>query len=430
MAGNWLSEFGFIKNPYDTMALSASEEGSRLLVGRDEEVSFLMQQLTASSMIPLLYGENGVGKSSIANVVAYRLSQAFDRGDERYFFLKLKRIQSTQLSDLIAFEKSVYQEIMYLLLDNKDFLVERGISKTEINQVNQLVCQMGSIGVGGGIGPISLNLDYTPNPSAESNLLNIVRKWMEICFSGCYSGGIICIIDNLENSGTPNQVKSLIESLRDTLFTMPGLLWILCGTPVAVEGVRSSKLLQGYFAERKILSVDENIVPKVVERRIDYYGKTEADPPVDKELFEILYQIVNKQLRVAFTICQEFAVFLYNHAIWRTNDRKSEFKTWLDQMASNLPEKEHEVPDESWNLFDRIVMFGPDISDYDLKMLNPSQSDELNALLFPLKAKRLIDIVEIDNGFVVRVTRDGWLVNYKRHNYSLGRNLNGTRSSC
>lgn len=85
MENNWLSEFGFVKNPYDTMALS-SEEGDKLLVGREREVNFLTQQLTSSSMIPLLYGENGVGKSSIANVVAYRLSQKYNQGDKRFFF--------------------------------------------------------------------------------------------------------------------------------------------------------------------------------------------------------------------------------------------------------------------------------------------------------------------------------------------------------
>lgn len=86
MENNWLSEFGFVKNPYDTMALS-SEEGDKLLVGREREVDFLTQQLTSSSMIPLLYGENGVGKSSIANVVAYRLSQKYNQGDKRFFSL-------------------------------------------------------------------------------------------------------------------------------------------------------------------------------------------------------------------------------------------------------------------------------------------------------------------------------------------------------
>lgn len=93
MGNNWLSEFGFTKNPYDTMALPASVEGDALLVGRDEEVNFLIQQLTSSSLIPLLYGENGVGKSSIANVAAFRLSQKHSQGNTRYFSLKMKSIQ-------------------------------------------------------------------------------------------------------------------------------------------------------------------------------------------------------------------------------------------------------------------------------------------------------------------------------------------------
>lgn len=108
MGNDWLSEFGFKKNPYDTMALAPSEEGNQLLVGRDDEVNFLTQQLISSSMIPLLYGENGVGKSSIANVAAYRLSLEYNQGDKRFFPLKLKSLQGTQLSDLKEFERSIY----------------------------------------------------------------------------------------------------------------------------------------------------------------------------------------------------------------------------------------------------------------------------------------------------------------------------------
>ena len=414
MGNNWLSEFGFKKNPYDTMALTSSEEGSQLLVGRDNEVDFLTQQLTSGSMIPLLYGENGVGKSSIANVVAYRLSQEYNQGDKRYFFLKLRSIQGTQLSDLKEFERSIYQEIIYLLLDNKKFLKERGIKRREIFKVNMLTRKLGNIE--GGIGPFTGG--YVPNPSAENYLPSIARNWLEKCFSGCYSGGIICVIDNLENSGTPNKVKSIVERLRDTLFTMPGLLWILCGTPTAVDGVRTSRLLQGYIAEKQIYPINENMVP-VVERRIVYYGDENVDPPVDKELFEIIYAIVNKQLRVAFTLCYDFAIFLHNYSVLKSNNRKNEFRTWIDQIAFNVPDKEYEISDESWRLFDKIATLGSDISSDDLELLNLSSVEEFNKSALPLKTKRLLEIIETDDGFIVRVTKDGWFVNYKRHNYGI-----------
>lgn len=419
MGNNWLSEFGFKKNPYDTMALSSSEEGNQLLVGRDDEANFLTQQLTSSSMIPLLYGENGVGKSSIANVVAYRLNQEYNQGDKRYFFLKLRSIQGTQLSDLKEFERSIYQEIIYLLLDNKKFLRERRIKNSEIAKVDKLTRQMGNIGGGAGLGFASINIDYVPNSSAENYLPSIARKWLEKCFSGHYSGGIICVIDNLENSGTPNKVKSIVESLRDTLFTIPGLLWILCGTPTAVDGVRTSRLLQGYIVEKQIYPINENIVPIVVERRIAFYGDENVDPPVDKELFDILYAIVNKQLRVAFMLCQEFAIFLYNNSVCKSNDRKNEFRTWIDQIAINLPEKEYEVSDESWRLFEKITTLGSDISSTDLELLNLSSVEEFIKWVLPLKVKRLLETIETDDGFIVRVTKDGWLVNYKRHNYGI-----------
>ncbi len=417
MGNNWLSEFGFTKNPYDTMALPASVEGDALLVGRDEEVNFLIQQLTSSSLIPLLYGENGVGKSSIANVAAFRLSQKHSQGNTRYFSLKMKSIQGNQLADLAGFERSIYQEILFLLLDNRKFLERRNIKKREIIKVNKLIRQLGNIGGGGGVGLVSLNIDYVPNPFAENSLPSIARSWLEKCFSGCYSGGIICVIDNLENNGTSSQVKKSVESLRDTLFTMPGLLWVFCGTPIAVEGMRTSRLLQGYLAEKRIYPIEDSLVPTVVERRIAFYGNVNVDPPIDKDLFETLYTIVNKQLRVAFTLCQEFATFLFNNPVWRHNSRKSEFKTWIDQMASDLPEREYEIPNESWQLFEKIITFGSDISSNDLELLGLSDVEELNRLALPLKFHRLLEIVETDDGFVVRITRDGWLVNYKRHNY-------------
>lgn len=408
MGSNWLSAFGFKKNPYDTMALPSSEEGSRLLAGRDDEADFLTQHLTSSSMIPLLYGENGAGKSSIANVVAYRLKREYDQGDERYFSLKLRSIPGTQLSDLREFERNIYHEVIYLLLDNKIFLKERGITEEEIAKVGNSIFQTGNIG-GGGIGQ--------PNTSAENSIPYMARKWLKKCFSGPYRGGIICVIDNLENSGTSNQVKSIVESLRDTFFTMPGLLWVLCGTPASTDGVRTSRRLQGYLAEKPIYPIDENAVPTVVERRIALYGKENADPPVDKELFEILYAIVNKQLRVAFTLCQEFANFLYKHSLWQSGGRTNKFRTWINQIACNLPERENEVPDKSWRLFDKITNLGCDISSDDLELLGLSNMEEFSEFAFPLKTKRLLEIIKADDGFIMRVTKDGWLVNYKRHDY-------------
>lgn len=419
MESNWLSEFGFKKNPYDTFALS-SEEGDKLLVGRKKETDFLTQKIISSSMIPLLYGENGVGKSSIANVVAYRLSQEYNSGNERYFFLNLKNQESTLLSDPIRFEKSIYQEIIAFLLDNKAFLIERGIKRREIARVHRSTQRMESVERGGGIGMISISLANTPNPFAQERLPIIAREWLEKCFGNRYSGGIICVIDNLENSGTSSQVKKLIESMRDTVFAIPGLLWIFCGTPTVVEGIRNSKLLQGYIAEMQIFPIDENEIPKVIEQRIAYFGDVNVDPPVNKELFKAVYAMVNKQLRVAFTLCQEFAAFLFDYPMWRNDDRTGVFKSWIDQLAVELPEREYEITDESWELFDRVVLLGSDISSDDLKLLNISDIEELKRVALPLKSHGLLEIIDTDDGFLLSISRNGWLVNYKRKNYRIG----------
>lgn len=395
MEENWISLFGFKKNPYSTMALSASEEGSQLLIGRDSEVDFIAQQITSDSMITLLYGDNGVGKSSIANVVAYRMGQTYSKGDRRYFFLKLRSIDNSNLVDFMEFQRSIFLDVIFLLLEHKAFLRKRGVKSKEIYQVQSLCRQMGNIG--GGIGAINLN--YTPNPSAEQYLPYISRKWLEKCFSGRYSGGIICVVDNLENCGTSNIVKSTIEKLRDSLFMTPGLVWILCGTSNSVEGVRGSRLLQGYIAEKEVKSLAESVIPELIEQRINYYSKANKYPPVDKDIFEIIYGIVNKQLRVALTLCQEFALFLHQYPVWRSDDRMKVFRSWIDQMASELPSREYDIPYDSWELFERIITWGSDVSSNDLDFLNIDCEEKFNSLSLPLKSKRLLEMIDTDEGF-------------------------------
>ena len=232
---------------------------------------------------------------------------------------------------------------------------------------------------------------------------------------------MICLIDNLENHGTSQQVQKFLDKLRDTLFQTTGLLWILCGTLFAVEGSLASSRLSSRLASRKIQPVEKRFASILIKRRIAYYGKVNADPPVDQDLFEFLYAVVKSQLRMALSLCEEFAVHLHEYPERCQNDRKHELQLWLNQKAAGLPEGEYEVPENSWSFFDFLTKLGRDMSSVNSRIFHNFNEAELDHISSVLIKKGLIERIEIDSGFLLRVTKDGWLVSYKRNGYCVER---------
>lgn len=416
---NLWSSFGFRENPYGTRALS-SEEGNRLLVGRETEVKWLTMQLTSISRVPVLTGHNGVGKTSIANVVAYRLSHEYRTENQRYFVLELNKIKYTQLTDLETFEQNLYKGVINLLLKERTFLQQRGVESTEINDVEDLLKKMIYTEGGGGFGPVSLNYGRTPNPSSEQNLIEVAQQWLNKCFCAPNTGGIICIIDNLENNGTSNKVQEIIERMRDTLFSTPGLLWVLCGTQVVANGALTSSLLNGYLSECKIEPIDEINALELMRRRIEYYGKEDVDPPVDERLFKFIYEIVvNKQLRDALKLCEDFAQHLYINTRRQTEDRSEELKLWLNQKIGRLPNRLNGMSDKVWSFFDNIADFGGEFTSTDYRFLGITSEDELEKVVLSLIKNSLLVKIPTDEGYLLRVTETGWLVNYRRRQHDM-----------
>lgn len=406
MTNDLWGTFGFRESPYGTRALS-SEEGSKLLVGREEEVNWLTLQLTSTSRVPILTGDNGVGKTSIANVVAYRLCTEHREGDSRYFDLFLDQID-TQLEDLKFFEQNLYHKIIRLLLKEKSFLRQCGISFAEIIFVSLRM----SIISGISIGPFAFEVDKS---SAAEYLRQVAWKWLKKCFCDLRDGGIICIIDNLENDRTSRQVQGIVERMRDTLFNIPGLRWILCGTHDVIKGTLASKLLSGYIANLAVDPVDESVAPMLVQHRIEYFGGDNSDSPVDKEGFQFIYEaVVNRQLRIALKLCEDFAQHLYINPARRMENRANELRLWLNQKAATLPVELREIPDASWTFFVNIADFGTDFISTEYRIFGITSKDELNEIVQPLIDNGLLVSITTDEGYLLRVTETGWLVYYRR----------------
>ena len=391
MSNNWVEEFGFSKNPYDTRALSA-KDGASLLYGREKEENWLIQQLVSNNTIPLLVGDNGVGKTSIANVVAYKLKDKYNEGNVRFFSLLLNHIPTNSPHFMDSFEKYLYGEVFNLLFRNKDFLLTRGISQIEIQETySELAANQNPFWLGWK-----------------------VKEWLAKCFNDPFGGGIICIIDNLENCGKALQVQKMLEIYRDTLFNIPGILWVLCGTKYAVNTAQLSPRLYGYISPLEIKPIQLTLAPELIKQRIEHYGNELSDPPVSQTGFEFLYEIMNCQLRNALTLCVEFAEHLFYHKPQRDKDRLAELNKWIRQKSVLLPARENEICDASWELFDSILSIGTELSNTEYELCNIHNKNEFDALSSILVEKRLFHRIETDDGYLLKLTIDGSLVSYKR----------------
>jgi hypothetical protein len=86
----------------------------------------------------------------------------------------------------------------------------------------------------------------SPNESIgfiESGFPDKITKLLENIFPDNDSGGIIYIIDNLELLESSKNTLLKIEALRDTLFNLRGVRWILCGAYGILPGIIQSPRL-------------------------------------------------------------------------------------------------------------------------------------------------------------------------------------------
>jgi MoxR-like ATPase len=75
------NEFGFRENPYATTPVPPTEEGQRLLVGRENELSQLLLYLSSAGSHVTVEGDNGVGKTSLVAIAGFEARERFLEGD-------------------------------------------------------------------------------------------------------------------------------------------------------------------------------------------------------------------------------------------------------------------------------------------------------------------------------------------------------------
>ncbi len=290
-------QFGFRENPYTTSPISASDEGERLLVGREPELRRLLTYLESSSTHPTIEGANGVGKTSLVAVAGYRALVKHRTGATKKLFLPMPRaFQLVSGKGVDDFKREVYLEVAQAFINYESDIRRAGFELPDTKALNAWLNTHPSYP---GSAVTSSVTAQTSSGFDNSGFFVAVERWLKACFTKVSAGAFICLMDNLEILETSREARQLIEALRDSLFSIRGLRWVLCGARGIVRTVASSPRLQGVLADPiELEPVSDADVAEVVNRRIsEFRTRADAFAPVGSGGFRLLYDVVNRSLR-------------------------------------------------------------------------------------------------------------------------------------
>jgi hypothetical protein len=354
----------------------------------------------------------------------------------------------------LEFEAHVYRVVAQTLVKHKDKFRKAGLVPPSLKKLNQLINSpffrsrsLSFTSPGGGMG-VSQKSDANYSEAfAKMGFRNLVLKQLEQCFPG-NSGGIICTLDNLELEAFSIEPRRTLEVLRDKIFNVPQLRWIICGSPSAITAVNSERLSGALQVPLTISRLSESDVESAIERRIQMYSIDEsATSPVSPESFVFLYNNLNRNLRDSFSMAHEFSEELYSKTIRQKREipdsitRHSMLNRWLrDRANAKVIECEiGGVKTAHWNLLSSICIQGGRIrSDHHETFKIPADSNA-NSIAnvqresfndsVGILAKWNLATVERDekDGDLIwgKVTSEGWLY----HAFQTGAFIESMRDS-
>jgi hypothetical protein len=223
----------------------------------------------------------------------------------------------------------------------------------------------------------------------------------------------VCVIDNLELLQTSSSARDAIERLRDEIFNIHGLRWVLCGANGIVHGVLSSTRMDGRL--HKPIFVEELQEQKAIEiyqtRQRFFRNRLDAVLPISQSNFLELFEILNGNIRSALSDADEFCNWVADKVDDPEDFDESFFEEWLNfELKALYDGVSQQIRPRAWEVFDVACELG---------MFSPSDCDEfgydspqaMRQQLRPLEQAGLIksDIDDTDKRRkTTTVTSKGW----------------------
>lgn len=367
-------EWGFTESPFETTSLPASPQGESLLVGRDESVAALMRRISTGPRLSTVEGLNGVGKTSVVNVSAFKLFKRHIETGQGPLFVPCRRIfQLNPQKNIEEFIDSILMEVAQTLIEQSEAVKSHGyfLKTNSIDRwlnAPQLVSYQAGVWVVQGGRSAETN---TGSGFERSGFRKAVTTWLDTIFPTAKEGAVLCTIDNLELLQSSDEARRLLEQLRDELFNINGLRWILCGSLGIIYGVVSSPRLEGYLQSPvEIGEIGEAYARKILESRIDSYSSKNSEYylPLTPEAFEKLYRILRGNIRSVLGRADSFCQWISDRDLPKDDQEKNfMFEAWLtEQSASSFESARQILRPKAFEVFERAcekVVFSP--SDFE-----------------------------------------------------------------
>lgn len=425
-------KYGFSGNPYSQKTLPATAEGAELLAGRDDLLADAMERIASDSASPTFEGPVGAGKTSLLNVAAYKLLEASMEARARELWLPAVGTIQIRL-DGDEFEAEVYRIVLQTLIAHADKFEYVGLKSPNLGALEHWLTkpEYKSWQAGGGVAVVNASAGggHEPNTSegfAKGGLPTAIRQILADAYDGG-TGGVVCILDNLELAGKVGDATKMLDILRDRVLGAPGIRWVLCGSRGIVSRARTQRLSGEFMPPTRIPVLTEDAAVEAVRRRIERYGGDGAVPPLTPESFRTLYRVLNQNLRDTMTWAQNFSFWLrsqFPDGVFPDEKGRAEYlMIWLAEEAEKATGTVRAQP-AAWTFFERICREGKGraaSSEFETKYGFEDQQQGSGYVTVFANANLMVREVDPEDGraTINTVTAEGWLVFFHRNGYRL-----------
>lgn len=297
--------WGFSSNPFQVVPLKPDWLSSELLVGRGKIKEKIVKSIQSNSGIVSIEGVNGIGKTSLLNVVSYFMYEySLNHSSDVLYVPCIDIFQLREGQDLEKFSDDIFFQIAQTLIKKATELKTKkgSIPDTKyldvwLNSTELQSIQVQVAGIGGG-------QSRTLNNSGgylSSGFKMQVRNLLNEIFPTNEDGGIICILDNLELLESSKSARKTIDYLRDNVININGTKWVFSGSNGIISSIIKSTRMAGFLQEPLIVRpIKSTFVTSFLTQRINVYRPNkEVEPylPFEIRHFKILYNELNGNLR-------------------------------------------------------------------------------------------------------------------------------------